>query len=352
VTSNPSDPPGPSDAAVIPVRPGDELDAPALERYLRSAELGLALPAEPMVVRQFATGRANLTYLVSFGGTRLVVRRPPRGTLAPGSHDMAREHNVLSRLGAAYPPAPLARHLCDDPTVIGAPFVVIDYREGVVIEDEVPPSMAHHPDVGRRVSLALVDAAAGLHTVDADAAGLSGLGRPDGYGARQVAGWGDRWNRVSGPDDAASPAMTSVAGELARTVPAPSRVSVVHNYLKLDNCQFVPADPDRVHSVFDWDMATLGDPLFDVGSLLVAMTSNPVWGLSTDEALARYGERSGIDVTGIGWYLAFATWRTAVVVQQLYNRYRSGDSTDDRLAGMGEVVPTLADRAAALLTQN
>jgi aminoglycoside phosphotransferase (APT) family kinase protein len=144
--------------------------------------------------------------------------------------------------------------------------------------------------------------------------------------------------------------MTSVADELARTVPSPSRVSVVHNDLKLDNCQFDPAEPGTVHSVFDWDMATLGDPLFDMGSLLVAMGSNPVWELSTDEALARYTERSGIDVTGIGWYLAFATWRTAVVVQQLYNRYRSGDSTDDRLAAMGAVVPSLATRAATLLT--
>jgi aminoglycoside phosphotransferase (APT) family kinase protein len=334
--------------AVIPVRPGDELDVEALERYLRSAGLGLDLPAEPPAVRQFATGRANLTYLVSFGGTRLVVRRPPRGTLAPGSHDMAREHHVLSRLGAAYPPAPHAYHLCEDPAVIGAPFLVIEYREGVVIEDEVPASMAHHPDVARRVSRALVDAAADLHTVDADAAGLAALGRPDGYGARQVAGWHDRWNRASGPGDAV-PAMGTVADELARTLPSPSRVSVVHNDLKLDNCQFDPAEPDAVHSVFDWDMATLGDPLFDVGSLLVAMASNPVWQLSTDEALARYAERSGIDVTGIGWYLAFATWRTAVVVQQLYNRYRSGDSTDDRLAGMGEVVPPLAERAATLL---
>lgn len=340
-----------SDAAVIPVRPGDELDVEALDRYLRSAQLGLDLPAGPPSVRQFATGRANLTYLVSFGGTRLVVRRPPRGTLAPGSHDMAREHHVLSRLGAAYPPAPHAHHLCDDPAVIGAPFVVIEYREGVVIEDEIPAAMAHHPDVARRVSRALVDAAADLHTVDAGAAGLADLGRPDGYGARQVAGWRDRWNRASGPDTAAGaePEMGSVADELARTVPSPSRVSVVHNDLKLDNCQFDPAEPDAVHSVFDWDMATLGDPLFDVGSLLVAMASNPVWELSTDEALARYAERSGIDVTGIGWYLAFATWRTAVVVQQLYNRYRSGDSTDDRLAGMGDLVPPLAERAAALL---
>jgi aminoglycoside phosphotransferase (APT) family kinase protein len=330
--------------SVIPVRAGDELDWAGLERHLRSV---IDLPAGDMAVRQFSGGTANLTYLLDFGGIRLVLRRPPRGTLAPGAHDMAREHRVLSRLGRVYPRAPLALHYTDDTSIIGAPFVVLEYREGEVIRAGIPPSMATHTDVARRVDLALIDAAAELHMIDVDAVGLDALGHPSGFGERQVAGWRHRWKRAA-PGDA-STAMYEVADELARTIPPPQRVSVVHNDLKLDNCQFDPSDPDTVTSVFDWDMATLGDPLFDLGSMLVAMQTKPAWVISVDEAVAVYATRTGIDLSPIRWYLAFATWRSAVVIQQLANRYLSGDSADERLASMSNHVPDVAARARALL---
>jgi aminoglycoside phosphotransferase (APT) family kinase protein len=218
-----------------------------------------------------------------------------------------------------------------------------------VVADAVPASMAHHPDVVRRVDLALIDAAADLHSVDPREAGLTELGRPEGFGDRQVRGWADRWRRAAPPD--APPTMTEVADELGRTVPTPPRASIVHNDLKLDNCQFHADDPDTVTSVFDWDMATLGDPLFDLGLLLVSQQSTALWALTTDEAVARYASRSGIDVGRIDWYVAFATWRMAVVLQQLYNRYLAGDSADDRLGALGATIPTIAEKAATLLSR-
>jgi aminoglycoside phosphotransferase (APT) family kinase protein len=333
-----------ADDSVTDVRPGDELDWRALETHLRGV---LDLPAASMAVRQFTGGRANLTYRLEFGDQLLVLRRRPRGLIAPGAHDMAREHRVLSRLWRVYARAPRSYYFTDDDSIIGAPFVVLEHRGGVVVRDAIPSSLARHDDVARRIDHALIDATADLHTVDVRAAELEDLGRAEGFGQRQVAGWHDRWTRAS-PDDA-SPVMHEMAERLAAAIPTPPRASVVHNDLKLDNCQFDADDPDVVVSIFDWDMATLGDPLFDLASLINSMSSSPFWVLSSDEAIDRYRARSGIDVANIQWYLAFATWRAAVVLQQLYNRYARGESADDRLAAFGSYVGPTADRARSLL---
>lgn len=330
------------DAAAV--RPGDELDITSLERHLRDA---LDVPAAPIEVLQFTAGRANLTYLVRFGDHELVLRRPPRGSLAPGAHDMAREHRVLTRLAPVYARAPRALHFCDDPAVIGAPFVVLERRVGVVVRDHVPAALAHHHEVARRIDLALVDAAADLHALDLHANGLDALGSGEGYARRQVEGWAARGRRAARGES--TDAMDAVGRLLLEHLPDPPRRSVVHNDLKLDNCQFHPDDPDMVTAVFDWDMGTIGDPLFDLGLLLVSMQSSPVWVLTPAEAIDRYATRSGIDVAHIDWYRAFAAWRTAVVIQQLHNRYLDGDSTDERLSSLGDAVGASIEAATELL---
>jgi aminoglycoside phosphotransferase (APT) family kinase protein len=142
--------------------------------------------------------------------------------------------------------------------------------------------------------------------------------------------------------------MDEIASRLIATVPAPQRVAIVHNDLKLDNCQFQPDDPDVVTSVFDWDMATLGDPLIDLGLVLNSMASNPLWVLETSDAADRYADRAGLDVSDLDWYLAFATWRTAVVIQQLYRRALAGDSADPRLTSLGDAIDTCVQRAREL----
>ncbi len=341
------------------VRPGEELDWDSLESYMKEHVPELA---GPLTVLQFPSGAANLTYLLRFGDDELVLRRPPFGVVAPGAHDMRREFKVLSRLWRNFDRAPRAYVFCDDKDVIGADFVVMQRRHGEVIRSVIPRSMAQHRDVGRRISFALVDAMADMHLLDPAANDLSDLGKPDGFAARQVAGWKTRWDLVR-PDDG-PPLMDEVPVRLAASVPTATRVSIVHNDLKLDNCQFDPADPDRVQSIFDWDMTTLGEPLVDLGTLLnywpdptdppearrVSHEGLLHMGLPTRaEITARYAERTGIDLSSVGWYEAFAQWKTGVVIQQLHNRWKKGESTDPRMAVIADRLPVLAEGASTLL---
>jgi aminoglycoside phosphotransferase (APT) family kinase protein len=345
---------------VAPVRPGEALDWGALAAYLREQLAGLD---GDMRVLQFPNGSANLTYLVAFGSRRLVVRRPPFGRVAPGAHDMRREHRTLSRLWRRFAPAPRALLFCDDHAVVGADFLVVEYRPGEVIWDAIPASMQAHADVGRRVGLAAVEALAQLHLVSPAAIGLADLGRPEGFVERQVAGWAKRWGLVARKETA--PLMGAVGDRLARSIPRSPHAAILHNDYKLDNCQFDPADPDRVRSVFDWDMATLGDPLVDLGTTLNywpdpsdgddgsgALVVPGVESLKLPtraEVVERYAAVTGFDLDAIAWYEAFACWKTAVVLQQLYVRYLRGESTDERMAARGGLVEPQARRAATLL---
>ncbi|MEM9564020.1 MAG: phosphotransferase family protein [Actinomycetota bacterium] len=345
-----------------PVRPGEDLDWVGIEAHLRDH-----LPADvdtsgPFRVEQFPNGSANLTYLIAFGPTELVLRRPPFGTLAPGAHDMQREFRVLSRLWEHFDRAPRAYLLLDDPTIAGADAFVMERRRGEVVRGVIPPSMRGHERVGHRLGLALVDAIAEFHLLDPEACGLGGLGRPDGFMERQVRGWHKRWTLVADPEwDAA---MTDLHGRLAAAIPPPQRVSLIHNDLKLDNCLFDEGDPDRVTAFFDWDMTTLGDPLCDLGTLLnywpdpgddgSRRTGHDGLGRmglpSRAEITDRYGRRTGLDVSLAPWYDAFAQWKTAVVVRQLHHRWLVGDSTDERMATIAEQLPALAATADGLLT--
>ena len=342
---------------IAPVREGDDLDWTRIEQYLR--EQIPELEGE-MEVLQFPYGSANLTYLLRFGDTELVLRRPPRGTLAPGSHDMKREHKVLSRLWEHWDKAPRAYLFCDDHDIAGADFFVMERRTGVVIREALPPEMLHHERLAHRAGLALVEAMAEFHLLDPDVCGLGDLGRPEGFVERQVSGWKKRWD-LAEPDEGL-PTMHSVHERLARTIPDPPRVSFVHNDLKLDNCQFDPDDPDRVKSIFDWDMTTLGDPLIDLGTLLnywpdpsdeitrALRDGMEEWGLPTRaELVERYAERMGIDTAQVAWYEAFSLWKTAVVIQQLYNRFLAGDTKDDRMAERAYQIPAKAEDAAQVL---
>ena len=345
---------------VAPVRPGEDLDWDRLEAYLRER---LPELEGQFTVLQFPNGSANLTYLVSFGDTRLVVRRPPFGQLAPGAHDMRREFTAVHALSEHFDRAPRGYLFCDDHAVIGSDFLVVEYRSGVVVWDHIPPPMAHHRDVSRRIGMAVVDALADLHLLVPDEIGLGGLGRPAGFVERQVSGWTKRWELV---DTGRVPQMNAVAARLAEGLPSGGGrpASVLHNDYKIDNCQFDPADPDRVKSICDWDMATTGEPLVDVGTLLnywpdpadeegdrpLHVPGLEHLGLpSRAEVVERYTARTGFDTTDVAWYEAFATWKTCVVLEQLYQRFVRGESTDPRMGERGAPVAPLADRAARLL---
>ena len=344
---------------VAPVRAGEDLDWETLEGYLR---VHIDDAEGEFSVLQFPNGSANLTYLIQFGAKRYVLRRPPCGQLAPGAHDMAREYKALSNLWTVFSKAPRAYLLCRDHDIVGSDFFVMEYRAGEVVWGVIPDSMKHHEHAGRRVGLAVIDALAELHSVDPASCNLSDLGKPDGYVARQVSGWRKRWEAVATEENNAM--MTEVGRRLEASMPTSSGVSILHNDYKIDNCQFDPSNPDEVKSIFDWDMATLGDPLMDLGTLLNywpdpsdTEDNKPIYPEGTDtlglptraEVVTRYGERSGRDINEVSWYEAFASFKTAVILQQLYIRFVRGESTDPRMGERGAKVGPVGGRALGIL---
>jgi aminoglycoside phosphotransferase (APT) family kinase protein len=347
----------PETPEVAPVRQGEDLDWARVEPWIREGMPDLEGPFE---VEQFPGGHANLTYLIRFGERELVLRRPPFGPVAPGSHDMVREYKVLSKLWEHLSTAPRAFLLCEDEGLVGAKFFVMERRTGVVIRTRIPESMRGHENVERRVSFALIDAMADFHDVDYEAAGLADLGKPDGFVQRQVDGWKRRWDEAKNVE---IPLFEEVHRRLGEMMPKPGSPSLVHNDLKLDNCQFDPTDPDRVKSIFDWDMTTLGEPLVDLGTLLGywaqqddgadrsptnALTNRP--GFPTRAELAeRYAERRGTPLESIRWYEAFAIWKTAVVLQQIHIRWVRGQTEDARFEALGSRVPILVTMASDVL---
>ncbi len=323
----------------IAARPGEELDAEVVAAYLRSR---LPHTDGVLTVRQFTGGYANLTYLLRFGRHEYVLRRPPPPPVPPGAHDMAREYRVLSVLHTVFPLAPQAYLFCDDPAVLGVPFFVMERRQGIVIGQVMPQPYASDPVLCRRISSSLVDALVELHHVDFRALGLQTLGRPEGFMARQLAGWYRRWERAR---PYAVPLMEEIAVWLQAHLPVSPPPTLVHNDFKLDNAMLDATDPGRLVAVFDWDMCTLGDPLADLGQLLCywvqpgdppgrleasPMPSVPGF-LTRAEVIQRYAARSGRDVSHMALYETYGLWKTAIVVAQLYLLYIRGQSHDERL---------------------
>ena len=349
---------------VRPVRAGEQLNWARVAAYLREHLPALGIPGldvslEPRV-EQFHGGHSNLTYLLHYGGLELVLRRPPLGPLPPTAHDMAREYRWLAAIHPCFPLAPRPRLLCEDPAVAGAPFYVMERRHGLGVRADEPPQLAAQPAARRRASRALVETLAALHAVDVEAHGMSHLGKPAGFVERQVRGWTERWLR-SQTD--AIPEMDALAAWLPRQLPpnaAPP--AIVHGDFKLDNVMLDPADVGRLVAVFDWEMTALGDPLIDVGiflaywsqgrglapnDALAAVTDRPGW-FSRAEVLDCYAATSGRDLTRMAFYEAFALFKIAVVIQQIYFRYRRGQTTDERFAQFDVRVRHLAMQAAAV----
>ncbi len=333
------------------VRTGEEQDWKSLESYLNQK---VEACQGKMQVAQFYGGHANLTYLLTFGDSEFVLRRPPFGKIAPGAHDMKREFRVLSKLYQYFPQAPRAYHYCEDLDIIGSPFVLVERRSGVVVRYKLPEVFASFADVEKRLTDAMIKAQATLHRIDVEQAELTKLGRPDGYLRRQLDGWSQRWD-LSKIDE--NPNMTEIFEILTAEIPEAQAVAIVHSDIKFDNCQFAADNPDQVSSIFDWDMTTLGDPLADVGMtlsywpepLLQKYKSLPVSLVGNfpdkDYLKAQYAAHSGFDLAKIDWYESLSYWKGAVIAQQLYTRYVNGATKDERMKGFGESAKALAEVA-------
>ncbi len=328
----------------------DGLDLPALATWMSDHVGGVSGPLQASLI---AGGRSNLTYRVTDGTHRWVVRRPPLGHVVATAHDMGREFRVMDALAGSPVPVPVTRALCTDDSVLGAPFYVMDEVDGRVVRDTAELA-AFSPDDAVVVSNELVDVLARLHSLDPAAVGLADFGRPDGFLARNLARWGTQWEANRTRD---LPQVDELARRLAAALPVSGPAAVVHGDYRLENTMLEPAGP-RIVAVLDWEMSTLGDPLTDLGLFIVYWQQ---WGdggvLATggaaglpgfpplDAIVARYGTTTGRDLTDLDFYVVFAFYKLAIILEGINARFRMGLTLGDGFDRMGEAVTQLLDVA-------
>ncbi len=317
------------------------LDWEAVRAYL--AGHGLTLDRDP-APRQFAGGLANLNYLIHLDGKPAVLRRPPMGELPVGAYDMAREFRILSRLPDALPFVARGLHLCDDPSIVGQRFQIIEYRPGLVIRERMPPELAHRPEVGAKLSKMLLETIVAIHAVDTKAVGLDDLGRPEGFLARGVSGW--RKRGLAAKQDGTDSLHHDVGAWLEKHLVPDGKPGLLHNDFKLNN---IIVDPDTFapRAVVDWDQGTRGDPLFDFATLLSYWThADDPWAMhdmeqmpSVDgcfgprqDAVALYAKLSGRDMSDFLFHRVLALYKLSAIFLQLGLRYRMGATTEPRYA--------------------
>jgi aminoglycoside phosphotransferase (APT) family kinase protein len=332
------------------IRPGEELDLAKLEPYLR---LHFPNEADALQVRQYPSGHSNLTYSLHLGAREVVLRRPPFGSKVKSAHDMSREFHVLSKLHSVYAPAPEVLLYCDDLSVIGAPFYVMEPIHGIILRRNLPPGLDFPAEKARHLNESFFENLIRLHHVDYTAAGLATLGRPEGYLERQVRGWMERYYGSKTHD---YPEVEKISAWMQQHMPPKSAASLIHNDYKYDNVVLDSNDITKIVGVLDWEMCTIGDSLSDLGTALAywvdATDSEELqqnrWGptaypgsFSRAEIVHYYANKTGCDASQIAFYLTFARFKLAVIVQQIYYRYAQGLTKDERFASMPERIQIL-----------
>lgn len=334
------------------IREGEELDAAVLKDYLMAQVPGLS---GELTIKQFPSGFSNLTYQVSVGDRQWVLRRPPFGSKVKSAHDMGREYRVLSKLHKAFPYAPRPELFCDDHDVLGCDFYMMDYLEGIIVRAQYPEGLDLTDEQVRQQFLNWVDIFSELHNVDYQAVGLGDLGRPKGYVERQVGGWSKRYTAAITPDDIPSFERT-IQWLHDKMPPESSKVGIIHNDYKMDNVIWSAEDPLKMIGVLDWEMATLGDPLMDLGATLgywvdhndpdhfkqyTAMPTIHPGAPSRNEIVQRVSKNLNVSVEHFDFYFCFGLFRLAGIGQQIYKRYYEGLTKDKRFARLKDKVYSL-----------
>ncbi|MGY1916578.1 phosphotransferase family protein [Blastococcus sp. SYSU DS0973] len=314
-------------------------------------------------IELIAAGMSNLTYVVTPEGgpadAAVILRRPPTGAVLATAHDMAREHRVISALEPTPVPVPRTLHLCTDTEVLGAPFYVMERVVGVHVTREMPAGYADAPEQRRAIGDALVDTLGALHGVDPAAVGLADFGRPEGFLARQVRRWTTQWEATRDRD---RPDLDALAARLAETVPDTQRPGITHGDYRLDNCLLDPDTPGRIAAVLDWEMSTLGDPLTDLGMMLVywpeagedrPSTQSPVTALpgfpTRREVAERYATVTGTDLSELNWYLAFGFFKFAAIIAGILARSAAGAMAGKDTSGYAERIGPCVELGRAAL---
>ncbi|HKS11902.1 MAG TPA: phosphotransferase family protein [Pseudomonas sp.] len=324
------------------VRPGEELDAAVIDAYLKAHMPGLS--GAPSI-SQFPGGASNLTYLIRYPGQELVLRRPPFGDKARSAHDMGREYRILNQLNQGFPFCPKAYAHCTDASIIGGEFYVMERVKGIILRSDLPPELGLDAPRAEALCKSFIDRLVQLHQVDYTACGLADLGKPEGYVQRQIEGWTARYIKALTPD---APRWDKVIAWLHEKMPADHpRPAIVHNDYLFDNVILDADNPMRIIGVLDWEMATIGDPLMDLGNSLAywieasdpapvqqmrRQPSNAAGMLTRRQFVAYYAERAGLAIDNVDFYYAYGLFRLAGIVQQIYYRFYHGQTQDKRFA--------------------
>jgi len=333
-----------------PVRVGEELDAEKLKNFLRE---NLDAESDKIEISQFPAGSSNLTYLVKIGAAEYVLRRPPFGNTVKSAHDMKREFDVLSKLSIVYQPAPKPLIYCDDESVTGSEFYLMERRHGLIIRGKSPEVLENSTDLQKKVVKSFIENLADLHALNYKKIGLETLGKPEGYAQRQVEGWTKRYLNAKTDEHAE---LEKSIEWLNANIPESHGATLVHNDYKFDNVMLNPHDLTEIVAVLDWEMTTVGEPLMDLGTSLgywmskevvaelLNMPFNPrvlMENISRAELVEIYAEKSGRDVSNILFYYVFGTFKIAAIAQQIYFRYAKGFTQDKRFATFNHFVNAL-----------
>jgi aminoglycoside phosphotransferase (APT) family kinase protein len=345
----------------VDVRAEDAFDAAAVHGWLAVRVEGLG--SEPPSVRQFPGGASNLTYLLTYLDRELILRRPPAGHKAASAHDMRREYRVQHALKPVFPYVPRMLAFGDDPAVLGGDFYVMEKLDGLILRGNLPEGMTLAPEQARELSGKVVDRLVDLHAVDVERAGLSDLGKGAGYVERQVRGWSDRF-AAARTDNVGD--FAEVRAWLASNQPGEVKICLIHNDYRLDNLVLDGAETLNIAGVLDWEMATLGDPLMELGSMLAywvqagdddvmqASRRQPTHlpGMFTrEEFVARYAEKTGLAIGDWRFYEVYGLFRLAAVLQQLYRRYHDGATRNPAFKDFSQFVGYLDWRCREIIAK-